>query len=218
MSVKARIISLIVLLLILLTGRVTHAQEQTPRPTPTNEPDATPTSEPTATSQPTATNEPTDGNNNGSDDQQRGTIQGRVYQDTNGDGRCVNTGIPGEEPIEGIDVEFVSSDEETVIVNYTGPEGIYGLVAAGQSYWAVTVKPGSEWIVTSEPTLYAPIYPDSLTQTDINFCLQKTANSQARIILPDSGAPNTANTALFIVALLGMLLVLAGVGLRWRER
>ena len=46
----------------------------------------------------------------------RGTIQGVVYQDVNGDGVCVDTGVQGEGPVENVDVEFVSSDEETIII------------------------------------------------------------------------------------------------------
>ena len=188
-------ISVIVGLFLLLFFNITYAQE--PRPTPTNIPQI-------------ANQDSTD----------RGTIQGMVYQDINGDGRCFNTGISGEDPVEGIPIEFVSSDEETVITLYTGPEGIYGLYAAGQSYWAVTAKPGADWIVTSQATLYAPIFEDSQAQTDINFCVQKTTaqGGRARVvaILPEAGSPGSPG--LVVAAGAGLLLVIAGLALQWHEK
>jgi hypothetical protein len=147
--------------------------------------------------------------------QKRGTIQGLVYQDVNGDGRCVDTGVAGEGPVEGVNVEFVSSDKQTVITLHSGPGGIYGLFAAGQSYWAVTAKPSAEWIVTSPKTLYAPISDDNRVATGVNFCVQK-ANT-AIIVLPVSGAAASSNwTAL--AALAGLGLVALGLGLEWRRQ
>ena len=126
------------------------AAQSTPRPTPTN------------TSGDTA------------DGDQRGSIQGLVYLDVNGDGVCVNSGVEGEQPIEGIPVEFVSSDEQTVLRLNSGPDGIYGLFAAGQSNWAVSAKPDNRYVVTSEQTIFVPVYPDqSLNATEINFCVQE---------------------------------------------
>lgn len=184
-------------LFLLLFFNVTHAQE--PRPTPTNIPQI-------------ANQDSTD----------RGTIQGMVYQDVNGDGRCFNTGVAGEGPVEGIPIELVSSDEETVITLYSGTEGAYGLYAAGQSYWAVTAKPGAEWIVTSQATLYAPIFEDSQAQTDINFCVQKTTaqvqGGQGRVVavLPEAGSPSSPG--LSVAAGTGLLLIVAGLALQWREK
>ena len=184
-------------LFLLLFFNVTHAQE--PRPTPTNIPQI-------------ANQDSTD----------RGTIQGMVYQDVNGDGRCFNTGVAGEDPVEGIPIELVSSDEETVITLYSGTEGAYGLYAAGQSYWAVTAKPGAEWIVTSQATLYAPIFEDSQAQTDINFCVQKTTaqvqGGQGRVVavLPEAGSPSSPG--LSVAAGTGLLLIVAGLALQWREK
>ncbi len=63
------------------------------------------------------------------------TIRGGVYEDVNGDGRCVNTGVEGEGPVAGIDILFVSSDRETTVTLYTGDNGTYGLAGAGESIW-----------------------------------------------------------------------------------
>jgi hypothetical protein len=194
--IMSRVIKINVMtgLMLILFASVAHGQE--PRPTPTNVPQIA-----------------------SQDSEDRGTIQGLVYQDVNGDGRCINTGIAGEGPVEGIPIEFVSSDEETVITLYSGPEGIYGLYAAGQSYWSVTAKPGPEWIVTSQATLFAPIFEDSQAQTGVNFCVGKTTSQgQARVvaILPTAGSPGSPG--LVVAAGLGLLLVLTGLALQWHER
>lgn len=192
------------------------AAAQTPRPTPTNIPSPTPP-----------------GTN---DTEIRGSIQGMVYRDVNGDGRCVNTGVAGEEPIAGIPVEFVSSDEATVITAASGPDGTYGLFAAGQSYWRVTAKPEVGWIVTSENPLYVPVYPDSRSHSGINFCVQEgvgngivilpsgAANTGegTAVLLPEAGAPQAqTNGGLMILvgvtAVLGFILFSAGALLHFRR-
>ncbi len=153
--------------------------------------------------------------------QARGSIRGAVYQDVNGDGRCVETGIAGEVPVEGITIEFVSSDGETVQTLYTGSDGTYGLVAVGQSYWEVTAKPNpTEWFVTSANPLYAPVFPENgLVQTGYNFCVAKGAN--AIIILPESGAPATPQTGgllLVATAVFGIFLFTLGAGMELTRR
>ncbi|MBE2198875.1 MAG: hypothetical protein IAE79_09710 [Anaerolinea sp.] len=149
----------------------------TPSPTPDARYTPTPVVVPTVSPPPPAGQSPSGG---------LGTIRGLVYQDSNGDGKCINTGTAGEGPVAGITVEFVSSDEQTVINLQTGPDGIYGLTAAGYSYWAVSARPGSAWVVTSEKTRYVPIFEDSLVATDVNFCVQKAG--AATVLLPASGA------------------------------
>lgn len=150
--------------------------------------------------------------------QERGSIRGGVYADVNGDGRCVNTGIGGEVGVPNVDVEFVSSDGATVITLYTGDDGTFGLVEAGQSVWKVTAKPVG-WTVTSQNPLYVPVMPDSgLIQTGVNFCISKGAN--AFIILPQSGAPAAHTSPLPIVlatAVFGLILIVSGAGLEVRR-
>jgi hypothetical protein len=152
----------------------------------------------------------------------RGFLQGRIYQDINGDGQCVDTNVAGEVPIPNINVQFVSSDEQTVIMHYSGPDGYFGLVAAGYSWWRVTVMPGPEWRVTSDSVLYVPVFADSLAHTDVNFCLSKgpvtVGVGQARVValLPASGGP--ASTGLLIVGALGLGLLVTGLGLEIRRR
>ncbi len=153
--------------------------------------------------------------------QDRGSIRGAVYQDVNGDGRCVETGIAGEVPVEGITIEFVSSDGETVQTLQSGSNGTYGLVAVGQSYWEVTAKPDpTKWIVTSTNPLFAPVFPENgLVQTGYNFCVAKGAN--AIIILPESGAPaaqQTGSLLLVATAVFGIFLFTMGAGLELARR
>jgi hypothetical protein len=142
-----------------------------------------------------------------------GTIQGVVYEDVNGNGQCVNTGVPGEGPVEGVDIDFISSDRETIITLYSGPEGIFGLFAAGYSFWEVRARPGPEWVVTSENPLYAPIYEDSLVQTGVNFCVRRVADIP--VVLPVAGQANVGWLTA-VASLLGLSLIAGGLVLRRR--
>lgn len=152
---------------------------------------------------------------------ERGQISGAVYKDVNGDGRCIDTGVTGEVPVEGVTIEFVSSDEATVVTLTTADNGTYGLAAAGQSYWRVTAKPdSSKYIVTSENPLYAPVLPETgLVQTGINFCVSEGTN--AVIILPESGAAASTTSGGWIVwvtAVFGLTLIGTGITLEWKRR
>lgn len=151
--------------------------------------------------------------------EQRGTIRGGVYKDVNSDGRCVNTGIAGEDPVPGVEIVFVSSDKATVVTLTTGDNGTFGLAAAGQSIWEVTARPdATKWIVTSKNPLYVPVLPEpGLVQTDVNFCVSQGTN--AIIVLPASGG--TANNwpiGVVMTAVAGLSVFAAGLGLEWHRR
>ncbi|MBE2220434.1 MAG: hypothetical protein IAF02_02785 [Anaerolineae bacterium] len=173
----------------------------------------------------------------------RGTIRGAVYQDVNGDGKCVNTGVAGEVAVAGISLEFVSSDGNHTIHLYTGENGTYGLADAGFSNWKVTAVPGSDWVVTSLNPQYANINFDKPEALDVNFCVAKVGywtgpvqpvhpiqpiypvypgGQPPSVVLPESGAPAVASsyTALLtaVVALAGLSFILLGVGLELKRR
>ncbi|MCP4360482.1 MAG: hypothetical protein GY796_20935 [Chloroflexi bacterium] len=210
------------------------AAAQTPRPTPTNvAPTATPTNSLPIT--PTATRTPGSGNGDGQDNDQnkRGSISGFIYVDVNGDGRCVNTGIAGEEPITGIDVQFVSSDRETIIVNQSGEKGDFGLYAAGQSYWEIAPQPGSGWYISSDPIVYVPVYLETLNHENVNFCLAKGSGNAiinlsgdgAIVLLPESGAAAVEQPVfdafvwiVGVAAVIGLFFLTAGLIMEYRRR
>lgn len=159
------------------------------------------------------------------------TIRGAVYEDVDGDGRCINTGVEGEGPVAGVDILFVSSDRETTVTLYTGDNGTYGLAGAGESIWEVSARPDpAKWIVTSENPLYVPVVPETPIQTDVNFCVSKlgvagVGGANAVIILPallpESGAAannNNLQTIVLVTAVAGLLLFAIGAGLEWRRR
>lgn len=149
-------------------------------------------------------------------DENLGTIQGHVYQDVNGDGKCVETGVEGEVPVENITIEMVSSDKQTILTFTTGPDGRYGSFATGHSYWEINVKPGSEWVITSAKTLYAPIDHDNRVATGIDFCLQKAATGTV-VLLPTSGAPSLS-LWVFALASIGITIITAGLFIEWQRR
>jgi hypothetical protein len=166
-----------------------------------------------------------------------GTIRGAVYQDMNGDGKCVNTGVAGEEAIAGVSLEFVNSDGQHVIHLYTGENGTYGLADAGFSNWKVTAQPSAEWVVTSTNPQYAYIDSNEPEATDVNFCVAKVGywtgpvypinpiypggQLPPSVILPESGAPVTIHfTSLLtaVIALAGMSFIMLGMGLAVKRR
>lgn len=160
------------------------------------------------------------------------TIRGGVYQDVNGDGRCVNTGVEGEGPVEGVEIFFLSSDKATTVSLYSGENGTYGLAGAGESIWEVTARPdAAKWIVTSENPLYVPVLPESPIQTDVNFCVAQVGTvgiggGNAVIVLPSALLPESGAAAVdnswqqivLITAVAGLLLFAIGLGVEWRRR
>lgn len=144
-----------------------------------------------------------------------GAIQGVIYEDVNRDGVCVNTGVAGEGPVADVNVEFVSSDEQTVLTMYSSPDGAFGLFAAGFSYWRLTAHPGSDWVVTSENPIYAPIDSGNPAITGLYFCVQKS--STAAVVLPKSGDPVSSGW-LAGAAVTGLAMFLSGMGLTLRRR
>lgn len=147
--------------------------------------------------------------------QPRGTIMGVVYEDVNGDGKCVNTGVAGEGPVPNVDVEFVSSDKATVLTMYSSADGAFGLYSAGYSYWQLTAKPSAAWVVTSPNPIYAPIDAENPAASGLFFCVRKA--SQARVVLPASGGV-VASGGLLATAVAGVTLLLGGVVLEIRRR
>lgn len=162
--------------------------------------------------------------------QESGSIRGAVYQDINGDGQCVNTGVPGEVPIAGVDLEFVNTGGEYKLNLYSGDNGTYGLVAASFGYWRVTAMPSSGWIVTSQNPVVVVIDHDKPLALDVNFCVfQGYAMPNFPVlypvqtwpaVLPESGAAaeSGGGWTTAVVALFGLSLVVAGVGLEYRRR
>ncbi|PID84704.1 MAG: hypothetical protein CSB13_11835 [Chloroflexi bacterium] len=162
----------------------------------------------------------------------RGTIRGSVYQDVNGDGQCVNTGVPGEEAVAGVSLEFVSDDGAHVIHLYTGENGTYGLADAGLGNWKVTAYPSSDWVVTSLNPLHANITPEETEALDVNFCVAKVGwtpiypvqpiyPGASVVVLPESGASAANNTAALltaVIALGGFAFIALGVGIEIKRR
>ncbi len=154
-----------------------------------------------------------------------GYITGAVYRDVNSDGVCVDTGVEGEDPIKGVTIEFVSSDEATVVTLTTADNGTYGLADAGESYWRVTAKPdATKYFVTSKNPLYAPVFPDNgMVQTGYNFCVSDgtyIGSNNAVIILPESGAAATPNNNMivWVTAVFGLGLIGTGIFLEVKRR
>lgn len=170
-------------------------------------------------------------------DDEHGTIRGAIYQDVNGDGHCVNTGVAGEEPLAGITLEFVSSDGQHIVHLYTGENGTYGLANAGLSNWKVTAQPNSEWVVTSTNPQYALIDSNNQEALDVNFCVAKVGywygpvqpvqpiypggQVPPSVVLPESGASavnHNIGLLTAVAALGGSIFIMLGLGLEVKRR
>ena len=161
---------------------------------------------------PTPTNMPTTGSENSYNG---GSIRGTIYNDTNGDGKCSDTGEP---VLVGVPIEFISNDGQTILYLQSGSDGTYGLVAAGFGTWQVSAKPPANYAVTSAKTLSVFISEEQQLSLGNNFCLRQASGSTiipVPVVLPQSGAP--AAPALWLAAMIGLLLVGVGVVLHGRS-
>ena len=146
-----------------------------------------------------------------------GTIRGGVYVDVNGDGKCVGTGVAGEVGVANVPLTFTNSDGKIVMDHTTGSDGTFGLVAVGESYWTVAVKPGTGWKVTSSPTLFALINTNNKMTENINFCIQSTTQTgRQTTVLPQAGGEVGAGLTA-VVATFALLFIALGLILQARR-
>ena len=164
--------------------------------------------------------------------QENGSVRGSVYQDVNGDGKCVNTGVSGEVPVAGVNLEFMNTGNDWKVTLYSGDNGTYGLVAAGFGYWRVTAQPNSEWYVTSTNPVYAAIDKDKPLALNVDFCVARLYSPIIPVypiypglplppVLPESGAAANSGSGAMgtaVFAFIGLGLVAAGIGLEWQRR
>lgn len=160
--------------------------------------------------------------------QENGSIRGAVYQDVNGDGQCVNTGVPGEVPVKDVNLEFANTGGDWKVNLYTGENGTYGLVAAQFGYWRVTAQPNSDWFVTSQNPVIVAIDTDKPVALNVNFCVTQGVVYPIfpifpvipPAVLPESGAAagesGAWGTAVFALAGVGFITI--GAGLEWQRR
>jgi hypothetical protein len=197
------------MVLALFAGAV-NAQEETPRPTPTNIP-------------------PDDGppDETGTGDT-KGSIRGTVYNDENADGSC------SDEPVRtGVPIKFVNDRGDTSVYLQSGQNGTYGLVAAGLGQWTVTAEPEAGLIVTSQNPVQVFIDVHNTLALNVNFCIAANVPPPSPVPVPGGGpsAPRpvrptvmlpTAGAGvaptLIVSGLTGASLILAGFGIEMRRR
>jgi len=144
--------------------------------------------------------------------QTNGAIRGTIYQDTNSDGVCG----AGDPIIASVPVEFAPDGGQTITL-VSGIDGTYGLVAATLGTWRVTAVAPSGYTTTSEPTIVVVLNEENPVAEGINFCLaQSGATPTPPTTLPESGA--AVPPTLLAAAILGAVLLFAGIGLIVRDR
>ena len=197
---------------------------------------------------PTPTNEPLLGEGGEDDDNEvRGSIRGKVYEDRNGDGVCSGTEDPAA---VGIPIEFTSSDGQHTLYLQSGDDGTFGLVAAGLGTWTVTIRPPENFVATSNPVRQVTLTVEQRLITGVDFCVRQRATYggpggpgqpggpggpgygggpggppgpyHPPVLLPESGAAAQStplvNTGLWIAGLVGVMFVGMGLVVAIRNR
>lgn len=147
-----------------------------------------------------------------------GAIRGTLYQDANADGICG----AGDPTISGVPVEFAPDGGQTITL-VSGADGTYGLASVTLGTWRVAAKPLEGWVTTSLTPIVVVLSTAQPTSENVNFCLAQGTTSNPTptpvpppTTLPESGA--VLPPALLAVAVLGGVLLLAGMGLIVRDR
>ena len=118
----------------------------------------------------------------------RGGIRGMIYQDVDGDGQCQYSADGLDRPVPGMTLIFATADTLTNL--YTGSDGTYGLVAAGQGDWLVRAAPGAgRWSVLSTNPIALEIDDGgTLIHTDVNFCVRSLGSIGAAAVAETSSS------------------------------
>ncbi len=150
--------------------------------------------------------------------QTNGAIRGTLYQDANADGICG----AGDPTISGVPVDFTPDGGQTITL-VSGSDGTYGLASVTLGTWRVSARPLEGWVTTSLTPIVVVLSAGQPTSENVNFCLAQGTTSSPTptpvpppTTLPESGAflPPT----LLAAAVLGAVLLFAGMGLIVRER
>jgi hypothetical protein len=102
----------------------------------------------------------------------QGSIEGFVYEDSDGDGLCESGTESG---VGGIEIQFENLDNDDVATEVTAGDGSYTLQAASEGSWEVVVNPGSGWAVTSSETIEVLVAEDDEI-ADVVFCIQRESS------------------------------------------
>lgn len=147
----------------------------------------------------------------------RGSIRGTVREDTDGDGKCASANA-----VAGIPLQFTSQlAAATTFRLQSGSNGTYGAVAVGLGPWKVTAMPPTDYVVTSAKTVNVELKENQLLALNVDFCVRRAKPGQGQTILPQSGGAGLMAwlpASLWLTALGGMGLMIAGAGLEWRRR
>jgi len=137
----------------------------------------------------------------------RGNINGRVYNDLDGNGVCEGTGEPG---VGGIVIQATSLEGNEMAVT-TNSDGKDQLTTVAFGTWTVRVDTGDSWRVTSSRERQVVVNEENREPSGVDFCI-----TQQQSVPPDSGAPIAQPMA--IAALAGVGLLAVGFVLLWLGR
>ncbi len=117
--------------------------------------------------------------------EERGSVQGNIYRDTNGDGLCQDGA-----PLAGATITFDLSGLNTKISTRSAADGSYN-VGARQGDWTISASTRSgRWVTVSTNPIQRNVSTDSgLNQEGVNFCMQRVA-----VVGTPQSATGTANS------------------------
>lgn len=146
-----------------------------------------------------------------------GAIRGTLYQDTDVDGICG----AGDPTISGVPIDFAPDGGQTITLT-SGADGTYGLASVTLGTWRVAARPLEGWVTTSLTPIVVVLSTGQPVSENVNFCLAQgttgspTPTPPPATTLPESGA--TVPPSLLAAAVLGAVLLFAGMGLIVRDR
>jgi hypothetical protein len=132
-------------------------------------------------------------------------ISGLVYEDTNGDGRCLDT---GESPLADMPIVLSPVNSDDTFYHRSGADGRYQADGLRWGSWEVTLAPSSGYVVTSDNPLNVFVHNTEAGKDSVNFCVSKS--DAVTVLLPVSGSQSPMPLVLMAVAVLGFGFIVAG--------
>ncbi len=118
----------------------------------------------------------------------RGSIQGYIYRDTNGDGICQDG-----TPLPGATVNFDLPSINSKISVRSAADGSYNVGSAAQGTWTINATTRSgRWIAVSPNPIQLEVNSGSgLVKEGVNFCMQRVAVAG---VMPSNDLPEPTVT------------------------
>ena len=118
-----------------------------------------------------------------------GSVQGSVFQDTNGDGVCQDGS-----PLPGILVVFELPSINSKVSTRSAADGSFNVGAAAQGTWTVSAQSSTgRWVAVSANPIQVNISEDAgLNKEQVNFCMQLASVAESKAAAQATSSPSTS--------------------------